>query len=111
MLEVLRHSASFFFALLLVGVVALEVAEAAGALSGEISVVALDFDSEESEEGQEEEREGPEEKKDKTLEDAAFLNGERLRLAAVGRLLHNVAPPNEWDAMVAAKIWEPPEEA
>jgi len=105
----LRHTATLFFGLLLVGFVALEVTEAVDSLQGENLVMAFDFDSEESEEGQEEEREGPEEKKDKSSEDGAFLNGERSRLASEGRMLHQVAPPNEWSAMVAAKIWEPPE--
>ncbi|MCH1574909.1 MAG: hypothetical protein L7S67_01415 [Flavobacteriales bacterium] len=108
-MESLRNTASLLFSLLLVGFMALEVVEACGAFTSEFSVMVFDFDSEESEEGQEEEREGPEEKKDKTLEDLAFVNGERLRLAAEGKALHEVPPPNEWEAMVAAKIWEPPE--
>ena len=78
----LRHTATMFFGLLLAGFLAFEAVEAAGALQGETFNLAFDFDSEESEEGQEEEREGPEENKDKTSENVAFLNGERLRLAA-----------------------------
>ena len=109
-MDTLRRTATFFFGLLLVGFVALEVVEAVGGCTGEYPVMALDFDSEESEEGQEEEREGPEEeKKDKTSEEAAFLNGERLRIAAERQMLHEAPPSNEWEAMVAAKIWEPPE--
>jgi hypothetical protein len=106
---ILRHTANVLFSLLLVGFMAMELAEAFGTFEGSSSVLALDFDSEESEESQEEEREGPEEKKDKSSEDGAFLHGHRLRLAAEVQRLHAVLPPSEWDAMVAAKIWEPPE--
>jgi len=105
----LRHTATLFFGLLLAGFLAFEAVEAAGALQGETFNLAFDFDSEESEEGQEEEREGPEENKDKTSENVAFLNGERLRLAAERQRMQELPPPNVWDSMVAAKIWEPPE--
>ena len=87
----LRHTATMFFGLLLAGFLAFEAVEAAGALQGETFNLAFDFDSEESEEGQEEEREGPEENKDKTSENVAFLNGERLRLAAERQRMHRAA--------------------
>ena len=108
-MESLRNTATLIFGLILVGFLSLEFAEALGPIQSDSFSVALDFDSEESEEGQEEETEGPEEKKDKTLEDAAFLNGERLRTTAEAQKLLEIPPPNGWDAMVDAKIWEPPE--
>ena len=108
-MESLRHTACILFGLLLVGCVGLEVAEACFALDGTGKVMAFDLESEESEEGQEEEREGPEEKKDKTAEYEAFLNGNRIRVALDSRRLHQVPPPGGWSALVNAKIWEPPE--
>lgn len=78
-------------------------------LEGEGVILAFDIESEEGEEGQEEEREGAEEERDKTAEYEAFLHSERIRLAVDGQRLHRVAPSCGWTAMVASKIWEPPE--
>ena len=105
----LRHTAMLLFGFLLACCTALEFAGVVDAVNGEGVLLVFDMDSEESEEGQEEEREGPEEKKDKTAEYEAFLNADRARVAAAALLLYQVPPPGCWSALVAAKIWEPPE--
>jgi len=102
----LRTSALTLFGLLLVGCVLLEVVEAVCAVEGNTSVLLVDMESEESEEGQEEEKEG---QKDKKSELEAFMHANRIREAMADGMLHALPPPQSMQSLVAARIWEPPE--
>ena len=105
-MEALRTSALTLFGFLLVGCVFFEVVEAVCAMEGSTSVLILDMESEESEEGQEEEKEGQQEKKSGV---DAFLHANRIRSAIADRILHAIPPPSGLQNLVEARIWEPPE--
>jgi len=105
-METLRFPAFLVFGLLLVGCVSLEVAEVVGAIEGQ-AIVCVDFEGEESEES-EEERETQSEKEGKT-EFEALLAARHRHAAFEAQHRHDIAPPGALQALVTARIWEPPE--
>lgn len=105
-MSALRFPAMMLFGLLLAGCVAMEVAQSAGALDGQ-AIVCVDFEGEESEES-EEEREAQKEKEgQKELE--ALLAARHRHAAFEAQHRHDIAPPGAFQALVTARIWEPPE--
>ena len=102
----LRFPAVLMFGLLLVGCAVMDIAEASGAMDG-VQLVCVDFEGEESEES-EEEREGPEEKEGEA-EFEALLSARHGHGAFGAQLRHDLAPSSALQALVTARIWEPPE--
>ena len=99
----LRLPAFMMFGLLLVGYAALDLAEVVGVIDGQ-AIVCLDMESEESEE----ERETQSEKEGKT-EFEALLAARHRHAVFEAQHRHDVAPPDAFQALVIARIWEPPE--
>ncbi len=108
-MERLRLPAIFFFGLLLSGFVLLEVVEVCLTLHGDGVVLVMDSEAEESEESQEEEREGPEEKESK-VKFEALLAAHRNCASIEAQHRHNPPAVTTWQALVAGRIWEPPEQ-
>ena len=102
----LRFPAFLLFGFLLAGCAALEVAEVVGAIEGR-AIVFVDFEGEESEES-EEERESQNEKEGKT-EFEALLAARHRHAAFEAQHRHDIFPSGALQAMVTARIWEPPE--
>ena len=102
----LRFPAFMMFGLLLVGYAALDFAEVVGVIDGQ-AVVCLDMEGEESEES-EEERETQSEKEGKA-EFEALLAARHRHAAFEAQHRHDIAPPGALQALVTARIWEPPE--
>ena len=102
----LRFPAFLLFGFLLAGYAALEVAEVVGAIEGR-AIVFVDFEGEESEES-EEERESQNEKEGKT-EFEALLAARHRHAAFEAQHRHDIFPSGALQAMVTARIWEPPE--
>ena len=104
-MNALRFPALMLFGLMLVGCAAMEVAQLVGAMEME-SVACVDFEGEESEES-EEERETQSEKEGKELK--ALLAARHRHAAFEVQHRHDIAPPGALQALVTARIWEPPE--
>ena len=102
----LRFPAFLLFGLLLVGCAALDVAGVVGAIDGE-AIVCVDFESEESEESEEESK-SQNEKEGKT-EFEALLAARHRHDAFEAQHRHDIAPSGALEALVTARIWEPPE--
>ena len=105
-MAMLRFPALVLFGLLLVGCAVLEVAQGIGAIEGE-PIACVDFEGDESEES-EEERETQSEKEGKA-EFEALLAARHRHAAFEAQHRHDIAPPGALQALVMARIWEPPE--
>jgi len=105
----LRFPAAFLFGLMLSGCFLLEVVEVCLTMNGDGVVWVFDAEAEESEESSEEEREGPEEKEGKGKFEA-LLAAQRDGATIEAQLRHEAVLPTSWQALVAGRIWEPPEQ-
>ena len=105
-MSALRFPALLLFGLMLAGCAVLEVAQGIGAIDGQ-ALCCVDFEGEESEES-EEERESQTEKEGKA-EFEALLAARHRHAAFEAQHRHDIAPPGALQALVTARIWEPPE--
>ena len=102
----LRLPALVLFGLMLVGCAMVEVAQGIGAIEGE-PIACVDFEGEESEESEEErETQGD---KEGNAEFEALLAAQHRHAAFEAQHRHDIFPPGALQAMVTARIWEPPE--
>lgn len=107
----LRFPAVFLFGLMLSGCFLLEVVEVCLTMNGDGVVWVFDAEAEESEESSEEEREGPEEREGKGKgKFEALLAAQRDGATIEAQLRHEALLPTSWQALVAGRIWEPPEQ-